>query len=302
MKSLIGIDIGGTKTHGVRFENGHIAHEAMTGSSNVQNVDVSTALANLGELLDKLNASHVDEIWAGAGGIDTSEDAAALAALINRFAETARVTVVHDSQLLLAASNTPTGIAVISGTGSAVWGINGRGDEVRYGGWGYLLGDEGSGYWLGREAIRHGLEAMNKGEDADELTRSLLTAQRLGRPEELIAQCHSAASPRYFMAGMARTVIEAAERGHDFSQSLLIQAGRHLAQLAAAAAQRIVIKGPIVLGGGIGANSSQVQEAFRTTLASHGITDVHILKRPPAHGALELARYRLLEQTGPAHR
>ncbi len=160
---IIGLDIGGTKTHGIRFEDGVPVADESAGSSNVQNVSREDAARNLAELFAKIGGGPVATVYAGSGGIDTEDDAAALAALIAPHVPGARVTVVHDSRLLLAAGHASTGVAVIAGTGSAAWGRNADGGEARAGGWGYLLGDEGSGYWLGREAVRHSLTQMNKG-------------------------------------------------------------------------------------------------------------------------------------------
>ena len=69
------------------------------------------------------------EVFAGAGGVDTDDDAAALRALIAPFVPGAQVTVVHDTRLLLAAAGATEGVAVIAGTGSAAWGANAAGDR-----------------------------------------------------------------------------------------------------------------------------------------------------------------------------
>ena len=180
---MIGLDIGGTKTRGVRFEDGTPVADESVGSSNVQNVSPEEAARNLAELFARIGGGAVAQVYAGAGGIDTDDDAAALAALIAPHVPGARITVVHDSRLLLAAGGASTGVAVIAGTGSAAWGKNGRGEEARAGGWGYLLGDEGSGYWLGREAVRHSLRRMNQGLEPDELTTRAAGILRRGPPE-----------------------------------------------------------------------------------------------------------------------
>ncbi|MFP5313619.1 MAG: BadF/BadG/BcrA/BcrD ATPase family protein, partial [Actinomycetes bacterium] len=130
---IIGLDIGGTKTRGVRFEDGLPVADDTAGSANVQNVSREQAARNLAELFGRIGGARVDQVYAGAGGIDTDEDAAALAALIQPLVPGARVTVVHDSRLLLAAGRAGTGVAVIAGTGSAAWGRNAHGGEARAG-------------------------------------------------------------------------------------------------------------------------------------------------------------------------
>jgi N-acetylglucosamine kinase-like BadF-type ATPase len=286
--TVIGLDIGGTKTRGVRFDNGSPVRDESAGSSNVQNVSQEQAAANLTELFAKIGGGHVDQVYAGAGGIDTDEDAQALADLIAPHAPGARITVVHDSRLLLAAGGASTGVAVIAGTGSAAWGKNDAGEEARAGGWGYLLGDEGSGYWLGREAVRHSLRRMNQGLEPDQLSRALLDSVGVEEPGKLIALFHSMDTGRRYWAQQARLVVEAADAGDETSTALVNQAGRDLADLAEQAVRQLGLDGPVILGSGLGMNVPRLQEAFKAKLAESGITDVRILQQDPVFGVPRL--------------
>jgi glucosamine kinase len=285
---VIGLDIGGTKTRGVRFENGKPVADEIVGSSNVQNVSRDEAAVHLAELFAKIGQGPVAYVYAGAGGIDTAEDAAALAALIEPHVPGARITVVHDSRLLLAAGGASNGVAVIAGTGSAAWGRNGLGEEARAGGWGYLLGDEGSGYWLGREAVRHSLRRMNQGLGPDALTRALLKSCGIDDPNKLIALFHSPATGRRYWAQQARLVVEAADAGHAVSQKLVDQAGSDLAEMAAQVLRQLKLEGPVILGSGLGMNVVRLQDSFRNHLAAAGVTDVRVLDREPVFGVLQL--------------
>lgn len=286
--TVIGLDIGGTKTRGVRFHHGSPIRDESAGSSNVQNVSREVAAANLAELFGKIGGGHIDQVYAGAGGIDTDEDAQALADLIAPHAPGARITVVHDSRLLLAAGGASTGVAVIAGTGSAAWGRNDAGEEARAGGWGYLLGDEGSGYWLGREAVRHSLRRMNQGLEADQLSRALLDSVGVEEPGKLIALFHSPDTGRRYWAQQARLVVEAADAGDEVSAALVEQAGRDLADLAEQAVRQLGLDGPVILGSGLGMNVPRLQEAFKAKLAENGITDVRILQQDPVFGVPRL--------------
>ncbi len=286
--AVIGLDIGGTKTRGVRFEDGTVVADESVGSSNVQNVSREEAALHLAELFARIGGGTVARVYAGAGGIDTDEDAAALAALIAPHVPGARITVVHDSRLLLAAGGASTGVAVIGGTGSAAWGRNSRGEEARAGGWGYLLGDEGSGYWLGREAVRHSLRRMNQGLEPDELTTALLASCGVDDPNKLIALFHSPDTGRRYWAERARLVVDAAAAGHAASQALVDQAGRDLAALALQTVRKLGIDGPVILGSGLGMNVPRLQESFRAALAAEGITDVRVLEQDPVFGVLQL--------------
>jgi N-acetylglucosamine kinase-like BadF-type ATPase len=179
-------------------------------------------------------------------------------------------------------------VAVIAGTGSAAWGRNSDGDEARAGGWGYLLGDEGSGYWLGREAVRYSLRQMNQGQPADQLTSALLQSCGVDHPNKLIALFHSPDTGRRFWAQQARHVVEAAAGGHPASQAMLDQAGRDLAGLALQVLDQLRITGPVILGGGLGMNVAPLQESFRRHLENAGVTDVRVLDQEPVFGVLQL--------------
>ncbi|SDT46138.1 BadF-type ATPase [Pseudarthrobacter equi] len=285
---IIGLDIGGTKTRGIRFEDGIPAADESVGSSNVQNVSRDEAARNIAELFARIGEGAVSRVYAGSGGIDTAEDAEALAALIRPHVPGAVVTVVHDSRLLLAAGRARTGVAVIAGTGSAAWGKNADGAEARAGGWGYLLGDEGSGYWLGREAVRHSLRRMDQGLAVDPLTAALLESCGVDHPNRLIALFHSPDTGRRFWAQQARHVVEAAARGHRESRDMLDQAGKDLAGLALQVLRQLGINGPVILGSGLGMNVVPLQEAFRRHLAEGGAADVRVLDQEPVFGVLQL--------------
>ena len=286
--TTVALDIGGSKTHGILIRNGTPCAEATVGSANIQNVTPATAAANLTELFRALPCDDVSKVVAGAGGVDTETDRKALQQLIRPLAPRAAITVVHDSELILAAGGETCGIAVIAGTGSAAWGRNLRREEARSGGWGYLLGDEGSGYWLGREAVRHSLRRMNEGRAADPLTKHLLQSCGLSSPSELIARFHSPATGRHYWARQARAVVEAADQGHRESAQLIERAGQELASLTLLVARRLNLIGPVILGGGLGMNVPRIQEAFTGALAEAGINDVRILNRPPVYGAVRL--------------
>jgi N-acetylglucosamine kinase-like BadF-type ATPase len=289
MNTMIGLDIGGTKTRGIKVVDGEVVADVEVGSANVQNVTRETAAANLAELFGQLDAAGVTRVFAGAGGIDTEADAQALADLIRPHAPRARVNVVHDSRLLLAAGGARTGVAVIAGTGSAAWGVNADGEEARAGGWGYLLGDEGSGYWLGREAVRYSLHRMNLGLEPDSLTEALLAGTGLADPGALIAHFHDPGTGRRYWAQQSRIVTEAADAGHVGARFMVDQAAHDLARMAAQVARQLGLEGPVILGSGLGMHVRRIQDGFRAGLAEQGIADVQILDRDPIFGTIELA-------------
>lgn len=286
--TVIGLDIGGSKTHGIRIVGGKVTDDRVAGSANVQNVSHQTAARHLGDLLSALGASDAERVYVGAGGVDTPEDAEALRHLIEPHAPQAKVNIVHDTRLILAAAEMETGIAVIAGTGSAVWGIDSKGTEARAGGWGYLLGDEGSGYWVAREAVRHSLRRHDLCERIDELTAALLTECQVKSVEDLIRHFHGDTSRTYW-ADKSRVVFDSAGRGHGASIAIIERAARDLAVQTLQVASRLAAPAPVVLGGGLGLNQPALRTVFTAHLASRGLTDVRPLTTAPVFGVSYLA-------------
>lgn len=289
---LIGLDIGGSTTRGVLFRDGQAVRHAKGPSANVQNVSADAAAAALRDVFGELGAGSSAPVVAGAGGVDTPADAARLENLIRSVSGASPevpVTAVHDTRLILAAGGHTTGIAVIAGTGSVAWGIDSTGRERRAGGWGYLLGDEGSGYWLGREAVRTVLRADQREPNAaaDEFTRAVLEQAEVASAVELIAAFHDRPD-RSFWAGLSRTVVKFAAHGDDVAQELVQRAAGELHSLTTTVAQQLSGPLPVVLGGGL--THTIVGQTLHALLAESDLTDVTILNQEPVLGAPVLAK------------
>lgn len=287
--ALVGLDIGGTKTHGVRWLNGHIVAEAMAGSANVQNVSMEAATRNIARIFEELGPGRIDRVVAGAGGVDTAEDGRRLRAMIEVHASGAAIQVVHDSRLILAAGETSTGMAVILGTGSAFWGINAEGREARAGGWGYLLGDEASGYWMGREAVRHTLREFNRNQQPGMLARLVLQANDVASPDELIGLFHGDTDRRYW-AQQSEVVFRAYESGDPAAVRIIDDAVAYVAGKLGDVSTVLGIRGPVIIGGGLGMHQPVYQQRIRTALSAMGLEGIRFLDVDPVLGALFIAQ------------
>lgn len=288
----MGLDIGGSHTRGVLFRGRTPVREARAGSANVQNVPAEQARASLESVLTELGASPATPVVAGSGGVDTAHDAARLAGLIRTAGSldpSASVTAVHDTRLILAAGGHTSGIALIAGTGSVAWGVDVSGREVRAGGWGYLLGDEGSGYWIGREAVRRVLRRAQQsaaGGEEDALTRVVLEHAGVAEPTDLIGAFHDHPD-RSHWAGLARPVCELATSGDAVAAALTAAAAEHLADLVLTVARAMAEPLPVVVGGGL--TGSAVGQRVAELLQGQGLS-VTLLDREPVLGAPLLAR------------
>ena len=291
--AVIGIDVGGSKTHGVRVatdaELGDtLVSEATVGSANIVSVGAEVTAARLGELAEALG-SDVDAVCVGAAGADTPQAKSLLLSLARRAFPTGRVRVVHDTSLVLAAAGLHSGAVGISGTGSAAWGRNPAGDEARAGGWGYLLGDEGSAYGVVRAAMRHVLDRNDDGDGLDELSRALMRSCGASDVHELLDEFYRAPSRRTW-AARAPLVLELAESGDASAVAIVDAAAAELVQALSRVCRRLGMDGPVVLAGGLAVRQPVLQEAVRRGLAHHGVHDVRVLDRAPVYGAVTLAQ------------
>lgn len=285
MAGVIGLDIGGSTTRAVRALDGVVVAEAETGSANIAAVGRETAAARLGEVLAAVGTDGVVSVCAGAAGADSPVTEGIVRDMIAAHVQGARVEVVHDARLILAAADRSTGVALISGTGSVAWGAGPDGRHARAGGWGHILGDEGSGYQVALDAVRHALHAMDRGEPVDVLTAALVADCGLADRALLVDHVYATGDKRYW-ARRAAVVSELAERGDPAAQRILDSAAGALAALAATVLDRLGIAGPIVVAGGFAIHRPALVEAVRRRLP--GVA-VEVLTAPPVHGAVRLA-------------
>ncbi|HVH24516.1 MAG TPA: BadF/BadG/BcrA/BcrD ATPase family protein [Pseudonocardia sp.] len=290
---FLGLDIGGSKTHAVLADPTGVRAEAVVGSANIASVGVREATRQLTAVLDglgvdELGATAVEAVCAGAAGADSPEQRHQLTDLIAGLLPTARVQVVHDTQLLLAAAGLDDGIALIAGTGSVAWGINPDGRSHRAGGWGYLLGDEGSGYGVARAAVRHVLDLADRAAAPDTLTAALVAGCGLTGREHLLERFYANPERRYW-ARQAGVVFELAVAGDPVAVRIVDEAAAALTALVRTVAGVLDRTGPVVCAGGLITHRPALLTRLRDTLAADGVTDVRLLDRDPVHGAVRIA-------------
>jgi N-acetylglucosamine kinase-like BadF-type ATPase len=146
------------------------------------------------------------------------------------------------------------GVLVLAGTGSAGFGINPAGDAIQVGGWGYLLGDEGSSYWIGMQAMQM-LTRLADGRAADARGFSQLFLNALGMESEmdLIPWLYRAEQPRTRdVAQLARIVIEEAANGVQIAVDICDRAAQELLLLYRTITRRLDMPSPqIAFAGGL---------------------------------------------------
>lgn len=160
------------------------------------------------------------------------------------------------------------GVVVVAGAGSIAFARDANGHEARAGGWGYLLGDEGSGYWIGREALRSYLRYL-EGRQPRGLLCSLI-AQAVGRSDvvQVLGWFHTGQEQVERMAALAPLVAQAGADGDAAAVDILVRAGQALADAAAAAARQVfdTAQLDVVSVGGVWAAGGALEQAFAARL------------------------------------
>lgn len=244
---VVGVDGGGTKTDVVLLDrSGNVVGKERGGGSNYQVAGgkrlKEEILGCFSKLLTTTNvaANKIGHVFLGLAGAGRESDQKEILALFNDTEYAGKISVDSDAIVALAgAFGTAPGIIIISGTGSICFGKNSEGKVVRSGGWGYLLGDEGSGYFIGREAIIAALKDFD-GRGEKTLLRSDLERHfKLDTIDQIIPSVYQNKIDRATIADVAPIVFEQANRGDVIAEEIIRQAGRELGTLAKAVAQRL---------------------------------------------------------------
>ena len=256
---VLGIDVGGTKTVCLLADD----DERVIASGREEGANLQGA----GELvLEKVLHSVMEKTLEGTGalpaaiclgiaGVDRATDEAVVRSIMKRIGYKARILVVNDALIALQAGvGDGAGIVIVSGTGSIAYGRNESGEASRAGGWGYVLGDEGSGYWIGRLALRAVVRHADGRGRVTSLTPRLLAHFEVERATELIHKVyHEELSPRS-IAAAAKYVQHARDEGDIVATGILNRAADELMTAATAVMTRLeLLERPFtfVLAGGM---------------------------------------------------
>ena len=320
-KRVIGVDGGGSKTiawvadlvpgtNACRVELNPIGR-GQAGPSNVRSVGFETAFANLSiaisdalQQASKFPAS-IESACLSLAGAGRVEEQTRIKAWFDQQSFAKRCTVVDDVEpLRLAAmyehaqtepslaSSWDTCITLVSGTGSIARGITNRGVASRFGGWGYLLGDEGSGFAIGLAGLRAICNASDRGAELSEFHREMLNYLELRSPAELVGFVYQSPLPRTEIAAVSELVIKHAEQ-HPDAAKIVRSAVREMVQLVTSTAERLELKHrsfALAMSGGILCNHPKIVSQLLSELDQHEMApQSHHLVRQPIYGPLMMA-------------
>jgi N-acetylglucosamine kinase-like BadF-type ATPase len=298
MNVFIGIDGGGTKTRAVAVTaDGQLIADHIGDGSNVNRHGWERGLGVLADLFAQIRAAlpahaHVASVNLGLAGVDREPQKKRMLDWVQEQWPTSHVRVENDARIALASGGgVQEGIVLIAGTGSIAFGINQAGEHARVGGWGYLIGDEGSGYDIGRQAIAAVMRSFDGREQATVLVEKLLTTYGLDEPTALIPLVYDESFSRERMAGVARLVLEAAGEGDAVSLHLLERAADELCLLVEVLKTKVAFSQAqvtAVLTGGLLHRGSLLVDLISKRLAP--AVHVMVSERPPVVGAVRLAQ------------
>ncbi|MGE7624514.1 N-acetylglucosamine kinase [Viridibacillus sp. NPDC096237] len=299
---IIGIDGGGTKTQAViGTSDGEILAVVTGGGSNIKSIPKEKVKVQIGVLLEQLlkkaaiHKAEVNSVFVCTAGGDREEDIVCWNKWIQDFFQSypCKIQVKNDAVAALVSGTFQVdGLVLVAGTGSIAYLMQDNGRKIhRAGGWGYLFGDEGSGYYMGIQALRYISQLYDLQEGLDEFAVEVLNYLQLKNPVEIITKIYEQDQPRLIVASIAMPILELAERGNDVACRIVFNAINQLIRLLSVLYSREESAKtlPIVVCGGLFENEYFFQQFEQTlSLASSD----NVLIKPsvsPVVGAFILA-------------
>ncbi len=307
---VLGIDGGGSHTLALIAvaDTGQILGRGSSGPSNIQSVGVDSALTELALAVENAFAtagvprSRVAAANLGLAGIDRQEGFDVMHEWADRVELADRVSVANDANLLLAAG-TPEGwgLAVVCGTGSIAFVRSQEGVIGRAGGWGHLLGDEGSAFQIVLQSLRACCRAVDQCAPATAMVDRFVSKMGLPDAANFIHAVYRGPWDRAALAAMAPLVLECATEGDEVARHVVERQAEELARTAAAAVTNHHLPTqalPLALTGGVVLNSAMYRDWFLKALRQFGVQAEPVtLVEDPAIGAIVLARRFLKNAT-----
>ncbi|SFA76917.1 BadF-type ATPase [Rhizobium sp. NFR07] len=287
----IGIDIGGTKTHLRRYLPDGTARDLILPTIEWRIRDWTADAGALLALVERFcEGAPITSMAVGAHGCDDADECNAFQAA---FAERVSfpLKVVNDAELLPAAFDLADGMGVVAGTGSIAVSRNLDGRMLVAGGWGWVIGDEGSASGLMREAARAVALHLDYGGVADEpLVRRLFEALEIksaARIGSTVGRSGSAAR----LGQHAHIIFEAAEAGSLLARQVVRDGAKELADLIARLKHNGATATTVVAGGSVIASQPMLWNAFSEQIANRfaGSMTARLFSDPPVEGACRLA-------------
>ncbi len=300
---FLGVDGDGSKTQAVVADaSGKVLGRGLGPSSNHNKVGLDATWRALeaaveGALRPVLTAAKSAALWNapeiaaacfGLAGIDSPEDERTVVEWLRRQGMTCPLKVLNDAELILAAG-TPEGhgVALISGNGSICLARARDGRLARVGGWGHMLGDEGSAYQIALDALREAVQAADGRGDGKVLLRAVLRHFDAADAGQLMRRIYAPETTVQTVADLATPVLDLAGRGDPAAVRVLERASAALALHVDTAVRTLALDHPpLALGGGTLRAVLRKAVLDKLAVPVGAVTTV----TDPAQGAITVAR------------
>lgn len=283
--NYLGIDAGASATKWALFDGDQIIASGKLAAMDghiYRSESKARLIENLAAITAQISAEEVGGIFAGLTGA-TAEDGVTgpVSQILHSYFPNAKVRVVHDIELAYYANfAVGDGILLYAGTGSIAMYIDDEAGPVRAGGWGYLLGDEGGGFWIGREAIRWVLAGLDTGEEvisgslSDQILQQISATDWNGIKEFVYS------NERSEIAKLAALVAKIADDGDLDAQGIIYEASQHLIALVHQLDIQIENAPRIVIAGGVCQPGSFLAKALTSFFSERiSISECNIAER-----------------------
>jgi N-acetylglucosamine kinase-like BadF-type ATPase len=295
-----GVDAGASKTLAIVVDTaGREVGRALAGSANYQAIGLERALAHLRQALGKAADTAGAQLplaaaCIGMAGIDRPTDSDTWLPHLRPLAGAIHLT--NDAELALSALDGAVGVAIIAGTGSIALGRDPRGATARTGGWGHLLGDEGSGYDIGRQALQAATRAADGRGPQTTLLALIVRRWHLQSPSDILGQVYPARGTAR-IAQLSSLVFAAARAGDRVARAIVARAAGEIAQAALVAGDTLQFPDgrlPLALAGGLLVNETAYRAQVLRRIRRRRATGQVVVVAEPALSAARAAT-RLLE-------
>lgn len=315
MSYVIGIDGGGTKSVCLFKKIGTPSFQSpeqhsllISGNAlNPQVIGFQEMRIRIQQLIEQglqqfqIKPAEISALCCGLAGVRREQDKGLTCQEMQKiklyfnFSEYFKFFIFSDSYIAWRGAFKPdnrSGILVISGTGSNCIGITENGDVFKSGGWGHLLGDEGSGYDIGRSALRHIARAHDLRDEGTILTEMIFDELKLKNIEDLIQYMYRNQLDKKDIAKFAKLVIKASECGDPVSIRILKKAAGELAthvQSLFKKSSAFNPDTPVTTTGSIFEHSSILKEEFVRKLDQNHLGIYQKPWQSPVYGAAMVA-------------
>lgn len=245
----LGIDGGGTKTRATIIDsNGAIVGHGVGASSNVNNLGKGKATLHVKETVALAAAqAGIDRhsfkaVFLGIAGVVSDSDRNDIFEIATQLnlASAGKIGIDHDARIALAGGLAgQPGIVQIVGTGTSCFGINAQNERWLAGGWGYLVTDEGGGYWLGLQAIKAAAAHADGRGEPTMLTEMVREALELNAMREVMNRLYTQHLSVTEIAALSRLVIAAAQNGDNVTIDIIARGMEEVARCVVAVAQQL---------------------------------------------------------------